>query len=230
MKLFLPVFIFLIFAAGCGKIQTEAQIRASNTGWVSNTNTKKANTLDISTVDFKNFTFPAFNDKPAKTFTLKNGATETKNVYPRYSLRKTYYFDLTDDEKDEAVSHIIVDGCAMGCESSNLFYIHTAEENEPRLLWKIATGGDVLGGLKSAHFKSKEIILEAFGECSLENGVIKPKIDIKTNARLKTSSYTRFVFALGENGFTQSTKDVLPLPANINLIEYRPQISFGNQK
>ena len=227
MKLFLLVCIFLLFAAGCGKFNTKAQIRASNTGSVKTGNSNKTPVLDISSVDFKNFTFPEFDGSPEKTFTLKNGASENKNTSQKYTLRKTYYFDLTGDERDEAISHIIADGCRMGCESSSLFYIHTADGNQPKLLWKIATGGDALSGLRVVNFKLKTIILEAFGECWNDNGVIKPNVDLKKNAQLKTTSYTRFEFALGENGFMQRAKTILPLPAKTDIVRYRPQISFG---
>jgi hypothetical protein len=142
-------------------------------------------------------------------------------------LRKTYFFDLTGDAKDEAITHIVADGCQLGCNSSSLFYIHTAESNKPKLFWKIAIGGDVMGGLKSANFKAKEIVMEVFGDCTLSNSVITPNIDMKKNTNLKTTNYTRFVFSRTENGFTQTAREVLPLPSNMSVLDYRSQISFG---
>ena len=234
MKLFFLVIIFSFFASGCGKINTQAQFTASNTGKIVNSNVNqsaaKANTLDISTVDFKNFTFPDFGaGNSEQPFTLKNAVAESGNNYPKYTLRKTYYFDLTGDAKDEAITHIIADGCQLGCDSSSLFYIHTAEYNKPKLFWKIAVGGDLLGGLKLANFKAKEIVMEVFGDCLLSNSVITPNIDLKKNTSLKATNYTRFVFSRTENGFAQSTREVLPLPPNTNVIDYRSQISFGEE-
>jgi len=231
MKLSFLVVIFLIVTAGCGKIQTEAQIRATGNGAVnSNNGPTKVNTLDISTIDFKNFTFPDFSDgKVEKTFTLKAGETESKGAFSRYSLRKTYYFDLTGDERDEAINHILADDCEFGCVPSNLFYIYTTDNNQPKLILKVATGGAAPGALKSAGFKVKEVVLETFGDCSFANGLIKPTTDLKKKAAFKPSNYTRFVFALGENGFLQATRDVLPLTDITNIAEYRPQISFGEQ-
>jgi len=236
MKLLIPVIIFSVFAAGCGEIRTDAQIRASNTGAVNTrpqstpTPTKTA-ALQLSKVDFKNFTFPGFAvGTTEKPFTLKNGFSEDPNVFPKYTLRRTYYFDLTGDRQDEAVSHIMVEGCQMGCSRSNLFYIHTADGNEPRLLWKIATGGDVLGGLKSVNFQIDQVLIEVFGNCTVENEVIKPEVDLQKNAKLKTTNYTRFVFTNSGGGYTQTAREVLPLVANIDFLEYRPQISFGKQQ
>jgi hypothetical protein len=235
MKILLLIIFLSILQSGCANISTDAQIRANGNGMVSNiksnqTNTNtKVNTLDISTVDFKNFSFPDFSGGPVpKTITLKNGTTDSRNGFPQYTLRKTYFFDLTGDVENEAVTHIIVDGCQIDCESNN-FYIHTADGNQPKLLWKIATGGDLLGGLKTASFKVNEIVLETFGECTIENSVIKPKIDPKKKPVPKTGLYTRFVFTRGENGFIQTGSDILPLPINTNIAEYRPQISFGEQ-
>lgn len=235
MRLFLIVIVCFLFAVGVGNISTTAQIREDpNTGKTAtdkenkSTQKKSAKPFDISKVDFKNYTFPDFSTD-VKTFTLKNSASGIKDVFPRYVLRKTYYFDLTGDKKKEAISHIIAEGCQMGCETSNLFYIHTEENNQLRLVWKIATGGDVLGGLKSAKFNVDEIIFEVFGDCTVENLVIKPEVDLKKNAQLKTTNFTRFVFSVTEDGFTQTAREVLPLPAKISFPDYRSQIRFGEQ-
>jgi hypothetical protein len=242
MKLFFLALIFSFFASGCGKINTEAQIKASNNNLsnfpasntgkviVSNVNksTPNPNTLDISTVDFKNFTFPEFKlGKSEQTFTLKNAVAESSNNYPKYTLRKTYYFDLTGDAKDEAISHIIADGCQLGCDSSSLFYIHTVDGDKAKLFWRIAIGGDAFGGLKAANFKAKEIILDVFGNCTLNNSVIIPNVDMTKNSSLKTNQFTRFVFSRIENGFIQTGRELLPLPKNTNAADYRSQISFG---
>ena len=234
MRIFIPLIIFSALAAGCVHVSTDAQIRASNNGKVTvpNSNMKTPNRrkdpIDLRKIDFKNFTFPDFSGLESKTFTLKNGISQGSQTQPNYKLRKTYFFDLTDDDEDEAVSHIIADGCQMGCESSNLFYVYTADDRQSKLLWKIAIGGNVLGGLKAANFKVNEIVMEVFGDCNIENGIIKPKIDMKNNSRMRTSNYTRFVFSGGEAGFSQTGKEVIPLTTNIDFTEYRAQIRFGD--
>jgi len=235
MRIFIPVIIFSVFAVGCVHVRSDAQVRAANTGKVVVTNSNKStpyrkkSSLNLTTVDFKNFTFTDFGGINEKTYTLKNGVSDSKNAAPAYKLRKTYYFDLTGDEEDEAVSHIVADGCQMGCDSSNLFYVYTADGKQPKLLWKIAVGGNTLGGLKAANFKSNEIVMEVFGNCAIENGIIKPEIDMKQNTRMKTNTYTRFVFTGGEDGFSQTSKDIMPLTSNIDFTEYRVKIGFGEQ-
>jgi hypothetical protein len=229
MKLFFLIIIFSVFAVVFNSISTEAQTIAPGNGPASSKNqNSKTNTLDISMVDFKNFTFPTVGaGNVEKTFTLKNGESGKKGIAPYYALRKTYYFDLTGDKKDEAITHIIVEGCEMGCESSSLFYIHTTENKQPKLLWKIAVGGNTMGGLKAVNFKSDEIVLESFGDCSLEGWLIKPVVDVQKNPKLKTTSYTRFVFSRNENSFAQTARNVLPLTIFIDFLQYRPQITFS---
>lgn len=234
MKLCFLVILLTFFSYGCGSFSTEAQIRLSTNATVGNANQAdvkiKPKTIDISTVDFNNFTYPDFSGgKPDKTFTLKNGRSEKKAAQPEYYVRKTYYFDLTGDENDEAITQIMAEGCGVSCDPHSLFYVHTMENGSPKLVWQIATGVDELGGLKSVNFNLNEIVLESFGDCALENGWTKPNIDVRRNPKLKASNYTRFVFSLGEKGFTQTSRDILPLGA-INFLEYRPQISFGKQQ
>ncbi|HVE55838.1 MAG TPA: hypothetical protein VNB22_03355 [Pyrinomonadaceae bacterium] len=233
MKLSLLVILLAAFSNGCGSFSTEAQIKLSTNGRIGNNNTNQANskikpkTVDISKVDFNNFTYPDFSGgKVDKNFTLKKGKSEKKAGEPNYYVRKTYYFDLTGDEKDEAITHIMAEGCQVSCDPRSLFYVHTMENDQPKLIWKVATGVDELGGLKSVHFKVNEIVLESFGECSLENWWTKPNIDVKNNPKLKAANYTRFVFSRGSDGFTQTSRDLLPL-GYTNFLEYRPQINFG---
>jgi len=229
--------LLTLFSYGCGSFSTKAQISASSNGRVSNTNTAnrtnsktQPNKPIFSAVDFQNFNYPDFvGGNVEKTFTVKNGKSERKVGTPTYSVRRTYYFDLTGDEKDEAITHIMAEGCQVSCDPRSLFYVYTMENNQPKLLWKIATGVDGFGGLKSVNFKINEIILETFGDCSLENWWTKPIMDVKNNPQMKAFNYTRFVFSLGTDGFTPSGKDLLPL-AQTNFLEYRPQISFGAQK
>lgn len=235
MKLFFLIILLTFFSNGCGSFSTKAQIRGSSNGKVISTNTNQANSKTktnkpiFTAVDFQNFTYPDFvGGNTEKTFTVKNGKSEKKVGVPTYFVRKTYYFDLNGDEKDEAVTHIMAEGCQVSCDPRSLFYVYTMENNQPKLLWKIATGVDEFGGLKSVNFKVNEITLETFGDCSLENWWTKPVMDVIKNPQMKAANYTRFVFSLGANGFTQSAKDTLPL-AETNFLEYRPQISFGKQ-
>lgn len=232
MRLILLAAVLFLLTAGGGDFSVIAQNRVNGDATVADKNKNQTNSKktkgDISKVDFRNFTFPDFNPAdPAKTFTLKDGKGQDKQTFPKYTLRKTYYFELNGDENDEAISHIIVDGCQMACETSHLFYIYTGDKNQPKLLRKIGVGGDVYGGLKSAHFNSREIIFEVFGESEYSDGLMKTNVDLKKNPSVTTNSYTRFVFAFGEKELVQKSREVLPIPENLNLIDYRPLITFG---
>ena len=232
MKLFFPVVIFAIFALWTVAPMIGQSTTASKNGTVINKNQNtpetKKNASVISKTDFTNFTYPVPNiGKLEKSFSLKNGSSEEKDGLPNFTLRKTYYFDLTGDNEDEAITHILGGGCQMGCESSSLFYIYTLENNKPKLLWKIASAGERYGGLKAAHFRDNEVIIETFGDCSLEDWLIKTKLDLKRNPKLKTTLYSRFQFPFENGLFSSPTKMVLSLENPLNPNNYRPQITFG---
>ncbi len=235
MKLTFLLIILSIFSLNCGSFSSKAQTSASSEVKVGNSNTNqpksnvKANSLDISTVDFKNFSFPdLFGGKTQKTFTLKkgqfrNGKLSTDRVY---TWRKSYFFDITGDGKDESVTHIIAEGCGKDCDSHSLFYVHTVENNQPKLIWKIALGSEALGGLKSVNFNNKEITLEAFGSCTLKDGLISAAYDGKDPKQILPSNYTRFVFNLSDSFFSETDKVVLAFTEK-TIADYRPKISFG---
>ncbi len=237
MKLFLILIFLSMLSLNCGSFSTKAQIRANANGTVINSNSNnkpviKLPPLDITKVDFKNFIYPELlTGTTNKTFTLKNGQYRSgKPLTQRvYTLLKTYYFDITDDGKDEAVTYILGEGCGEGCDSHSLFYVHTVENNQLKLIWKIATGAEALGGLKSVAFKNKQIILESFGNCTLQNSLITASFDPKNPKKILLTDYTQFTFSLNKNYFSQSTKNILPLEDK-NIAGYRVQISFGEQE
>jgi hypothetical protein len=223
----LLIFLPIIFAC----FSVSAQITATSDGKVTNTNqTKPKAEIDIATIDFKNFTFPdLFTGKTVKTFTLKNGQYRNgKQSSERvFTLRKTYYFDITGDAKNEAITQIFAESCNINCESQSLFYVHTIVNNQPKLIWKIATGTNELCGLKSVSFKIKEIALESFGECAAEMDLIKPSVDSK-KPNNNAANFTRFTFLLKDGVFAATTKDISPLQEKFS-VEYRPKIRFGEQ-
>jgi hypothetical protein len=232
MKLTFITIFLSILSLIFGNFSAQAQVRSSSSGKVTKTDNQTTPTnTDITKVDFTNFTFPdLFAGKTEKSFTLKNGqfrASKLSNARV-FTLRKTYYFDITGDEKDEAITQIIAETCTINCESQSLFYVHTIENNQPKLIWKIATGTAELGGLKSVNFNIKEIVLETFGNVSLDNSLIKSNVDIKKTVKVQTIDFTKFVFSLSDKGFASTSKETLPLKEKYTA-EYRPQISFGSQ-
>ena len=232
MKLYFLVVIFAFFLLNSSAPINGQSTTSSAAGTVrnkdSNNSESKKTTSLISKTDFNNYTYPVPDiGTLEKSFTLKNGTAAKKGGLPNFTMRKTYYFDLTGDKADEAITHIVADGCQMGCESSSLFYVYIWENNKPKLIWKIAIGGDVLGGLKTAHFCDKEVVIETFGDCSLEDWLIRTNIDLSKNPKLKTTTYSRFQFTFENGMFSSPSKTVLPLDGGLNFNNYRPQITFG---
>ena len=223
-----------MLSLSCGSFSTKAQIRVNANGTVifSNSNNKpvvKLPPIDIKKVDFKNFAYPELLTGTAdKNFILTNGQYRSKKSLSQrvYTLRKTYYFDITGDEKDEAITLILAEGCGEGCDSHNLFYVYTVENNQLKLIWQIATGAEALGGLKSAAFKNKQIVLELFGNCTIDKSLISARFDPKNPKKILLTDFTRFVFSFKDNVFSYSTKELLPLQVK-NITGYNFQISFG---
>lgn len=182
--------------------------------------------VELRASDFKNYSFQSFTG--TIPIVLRNGKSQNAAPGVKYTLRKVYFFDLDGDGKDEAVAHIIANGCEPGCDSSSLFYIFTADGKRVKMLWKFAVGGDTLGGLKAVTFSDKKIILETFGNCAFENQITRPEVDLRTNPKLKTNDYTRFVFALEDNKYQLKDRTVLPWTRK-SLVGYKSQIIFSNE-
>ncbi len=221
LLIFLPIFL-LIFAG----FSVSAQITETSDGKVKSVQTKPKTEIDIATVDFKNFTFPdLYTGKSAKSFTLKNGQFRIgKQANERvFTLRKTYNFDITRDGKNEAINHIFAEICNPKCESQSLFYVYTISENQPKVIWKIATGANNLCGLKAVSFKIREIILEVFGNCLIQNDLIKPD-----NSKTNSGNVTRFSFSFENGLFVADSKEIITSTEKYS-IEYRPKITFGEQ-
>lgn len=235
MRLILTCLFLSFFSFSCSNYSTEAQIRVDANGKVNgDSNQTRQSVIDISTIDFQNFTYPDFYAKnEGKTFTLKNGefvyVDEKQTDSRNYKLRKTYYFDITGDKKNEAITHIFAETGAESTDPQSVFFVHSIENRQPKLIWKIAAGKEELGGLKFVHFKNKEIILETFGNCSIKDWSIVASFDVKNVGKIENASFTRFVFTLENNAFVQTSREVLPLP-KVNMMNYRPQILFGEQQ
>ena len=120
-----------MLSLNCGSFSTKAQIRVNANGTVINSNSNnkpvvKLPPIDIKKVDFKNFAYAELlTGTGDKNFILTNGQYRSKKSLSQrvYTLRKTYYFDITGDEKDEAITLILAEGCGDDCDSHNLFYV-----------------------------------------------------------------------------------------------------------
>lgn len=225
-----------IVAAAGAAFDARGQITASGDGRVTGTVTGKnlppnPQVSDITSVDFRNLTYPnPLAVAGGAVLTLKNGISSGAKPNPlmTFKLRKTYFFDLTGDGREEAVTHILADSCGEGCDSHSLFFIHTVENKELKLLWQFATGAEALGGLKSINFDEDTITVETFGRCAMKNALVTAEYDGKKPKQVIPVNYTRFEFRRGDSGFLPFSQEVLPFTEK-TIAGYRAQISFGTQ-
>jgi len=146
--LFVIWFLTVAFAfSACQKSTTE-DVQTQSQPVISPTPDEN---LLIKEIDFKNFTYP---DKKGKNiFTLTNGEEpfgQMKDI--AFKLENIEYADLTNDEEDEAIIHILVQ---YGAGSSGLLYIYTLENNKPKILWYVESGYGAEGELKKVYAENK---------------------------------------------------------------------------
>jgi hypothetical protein len=121
---------------------------------------------DINSVDFKNFTYPAYcAGDQTENITVKNGeyAKETQmdgyvdRIY--FNVFHISYGDLTGDGKDEAVILSICNTGGTGNFSEG--YIYTEKSGKPVLLAHIPGGDRAYGGLRKAEVENGILVLES---------------------------------------------------------------------
>lgn len=218
--------LFLILFAA---FSSAAQTTASKTAQIGKDSEKKKEEIaDAETLatDFKNFSFPDFNSKDQKNFTLKNGVFQNLKAKSgeavNYRFRKVFYFDVTGDEKTEAIVHIFASACE-DCAPQSIFYLYSNEKNQPKEIWKIALGTQEKCGLKDVLFDKKEIVLETFGDCELNGWNIAKNLNSK-----KTAVSTRFTFDYQNKEFLQTSKAFFPFSEN-DIQTYRSKLKFGSE-
>lgn len=218
--------LFLIFLAA---YSAAAQTTASETVQVRDEIVKKTEEIadaESLAVDFKNFSFPDFNSKDQRNFTLKNGIF--KNLKAKsgettiYRFRKVFYFDVTGDKKTEAIVHIFASACE-DCAPQSIFYLYSNEKNQPQEIWKIAFGTQEKCGLKDVLFDKAQVVLEVFGDCELNGWKIAQNLTSKKNA-----VSTRFTFDYQNKEFFQISKEFFPFSEN-EIQTYRSQLKFGSE-
>ena len=222
----LPIILVFVFTAF--SVSAQKTTSARGTAQIGKSNEPKAEqyaNAETLSVDFKSFTFPNFAVTGKKTFTLKNGSFNYANAktaeFYNFQLRKVFYFDMTGDEKTEAVAHILAAMCE-DCSTRSAFYLYSAEKKQPKEIWKIALGAAEKCGLKEVQFDKSEVVLDAFGDCALKDWSILNEPKSK-----KSDIFTRFVFNRKNGEFIQISKEVFPFPAK-DIPTYRSQIKFGS--
>ena len=143
MKRFLPILIAVAFAYAAPNVVARSAIHS---------------------VDFNNFTFHQF--WGGRAIKLRNGKLEfeSQGCHTEINLKGVTYLDLTGDRTEEALVHL-EDFTACGSSGvSDYYYIYTAQNRRPRLLWRFATGSEGLAGLKDFKLAGRVLVFELFGK------------------------------------------------------------------
>ena len=177
--------IFFIFSFACGSrnrnVQGEANVEPT-VPIISNTQVSptpqmpnlQAEILDdrykttdapISRFDFKNFTYPfprGWQDVDSREFTLDGGKRPMSEDKIGVSYLTTKFFDATGDGEDEAFVILKID--TAGPTITQVVYVFTWKEEQPKLIWHFRTGDRADGGLKDIRPENGEIVIELFGQ------------------------------------------------------------------
>ncbi len=179
--LFIIIFATL-FLLNCGKSQTEN----------SNVQVSPQTVLLIEKVDFRNFTFEYPPDKSKGSFTITNGEKPYgKTEDNSFKLTEVSYADLTNDGNNEAIISIEV---GLAVSGTNLVYIYSIENNEPKIIWSFWTGENAFGGLKKAYSENGNLGIETFGKNKFENDKWTFQSLIKNYETLLPTTYTKIIF------------------------------------
>ncbi len=213
-----------------------SQIQITATGKVAAKPTPTPNSAfanaESLTTDFQNFKYVEAGSKTGASFQLVNGrftGTDAKTKLVRsYQFRKKFFFDITGDNKTEAIVHMLADGCEF-CQERSVFYAFSAVDNSPRIVFGIATGAGSKCGLKEIRFAPNEVYIEVFGDCNLVSGHLVPDATSKN-----TEVFTRYILSLDATDpkpfvYSTSPKELFPFPSS-EIPAFRPQIKFGKQE
>lgn len=149
----------------------------------------------IEDVDFRNFTY-SFIDN----FTIINGEKPLGSTDETgYRLRKIQYADLTNDGKNEAVINIQT---LFATNRSNIIFIYTLENEQPKKLQHILSGLNANGGLKDVYAKEENVLtVEFFGDTKFDENkteFIFPNIHKYPQTECCPSKFTQLNFNWNE--------------------------------
>lgn len=122
--------------------------------------------LPIGDFNFKNFTYPlprGWQDADSKEVTLDNGKRRVNITEGKIGMEyvTTKFFDVTGDEKDEAV--VILRVLTGGGAIPQIVYIYEWNDETPELLWYFRTGDRADGGLKKIYAEEDKLVIELYG-------------------------------------------------------------------
>ena len=185
---------------------------------------------EFKSVDFRNFTYPS--SLRGSSITLKDGDHEYEDPVSggdRYHLQDVNYADVTGDGKKEAVVNVVRVICGGSCDGgSHLFYIYSAQQNRPRLLWRIESGSVAYGcGLKSFIVNRSTITLEAFRKCHLKSVFLASESNPKELGKFQAIGLTRFIFGFDGKNFVLKKREV-SASVETDAKNYSPEIRVSD--
>ena len=175
---------------------------------------------DITSVDFKNFTYPAYCiGDTAQKITVKDGEylkeTQEDGYVDRFSfsVMDVAFGDLTGDGKPEAVILSVCNTGGTGNFSEG--FVFTLQAGKPKLITHIPGGDRAYGGLRGAWVENGLLIIDS-NEVGEMGGACCPEYVITTKYKLSAGKLvksgaplkrplvpvTRVTFARGTSGKT----------------------------
>jgi hypothetical protein len=150
---------------------------------------------DITTVDFKNFTYSAFcAGEETQNVTVKDGEFSKETPEEGYVDRFHFhvmdiaYGDLTGDGKPEAAILTVCNTGGTGNFSEG--FVYGLQAGKPRLLTRIEGGDRAYGGLRGAWVENELLIVDSF-EVGEMGGACCPEFVITSKYKLTAGKLIR---------------------------------------
>jgi hypothetical protein len=217
-------------------IQLEASTTAQTGNSVSDTSgppaKDKTTPSAFREIDFKNSSYPISGTRPIRLKSGKYEFTHHKALGNGWlDFKDVKYFDLTADDNEEALVHLVLVSCGGSCDGgSDLFYVYSIQKNRLTLLWRIEMGSLAYGcGLRSLDVRKGAMTIEGFRVCKLRGTVFETIDDSDAGAgKFTAAEFTRFQFEVKGRKLTLKKHEVLPNPQP-DVKNYQAKISIEKQ-
>jgi hypothetical protein len=180
-------------------------------------------------IDFKNFAYPTTLRK--RYIQLKDGTYEYQAPGEMggdtFEYRGVDYTDVTGDGRKEAFVRLVRVSCGASCDGgSYLFYIYSARQPKPSLLWRIESGSLAYEcGLKSFVVNERTITFEVFRKCDFAVNTVRNK-DQEGPGKFDVKFFTRFKFKFDGKTFALRGKEVFPYSGDV--MNYDSEIKISD--
>lgn len=214
------VLLVMIFSSGCKLLgiqpDTVSSANSANkqpihskiTPVPSPSSTSTTN-IDLSKVDFANFTYPWTDGlgNPNKKFTLVNRELKETNDNVGLDLYSVVYGDVTNDGVEEAL--VVLSVYTGGTAHPHVVYIYRTNNHLPHLLWGFNTGDRGDGGLRQIWSENGELVIDLYGK----DRVIGKDLYKADDFQSHPDWFTRAHYKWNGKRFQQQGKEVLKNPS-----------------